>query len=130
MSGVNKVIILGRLGKDPELKTFENGGKICNITIATSENYTDKAGNKVERTEWHNVVFNEKLADVANNYLTKGKEVYVEGKLRTRKYDDANGVTRYVTEILGLALNLIGGKQDNTSPIAVNTEDTNDPLPF
>ncbi len=149
MAGVNKVILLGRLGKDPELKTFENGGKICNIALATSENYTDKEGNKVERTEWHNIVFNDKLADIANNFLSKGREVYVEGKLRTRKYDDANGVTKYITEILALNLNLIGGKPEsspqqnltsdsnsstaslvNSAPPAAQTNGADDDLPF
>ena len=115
MAGVNKVILLGRLGKDPELKVFEGGGKICNITLATSENYTDREGNKVEKTEWHNIVFNDKLADLVNTYLAKGREVYIEGKLRTRKYDDANGVTKYITEILGQNVNFIGGRNDSNS---------------
>jgi single-strand DNA-binding protein len=115
MAGVNKVILLGRLGKDPEIKVFEGGGKICNIVLATSENYTDREGNKVEKTEWHNIVFNDKLADLVNTYLAKGREVYVEGKLRTRKYDDANGVTKYITEILGQNVNFIGGRNDSNS---------------
>jgi single-strand DNA-binding protein len=122
MAGVNKVILLGRLGKDPELKTFEGGGKICNVTLATSENYTDREGNKVERTEWHNIVFNDKLADLANTYLTKGREVYIEGKIRTRNYDDANGAKRYVTEIVAINLNFIGSKPEerNTTNFAPN----------
>jgi single-strand DNA-binding protein len=115
MAGVNKVIILGRLGKDPETKTFENGGKICTITMATSESYTDREGNKVEKTEWHNIIFTNKLAELAEKYLGKGKELYVEGKLRTRKYDDSNGVTRYVTEIVATNMNFIGGQNDSST---------------
>lgn len=112
---VNKWIGLGRLGKNPETKTFENGGKICTITMATSESYTDREGNKVEKTEWHNIIFTNKLAELAEKYLGKGKELYVEGKLRTRKYDDSNGVTRYVTEIVATNMNLIGGQNDSST---------------
>lgn len=122
MAGVNKVIILGRLGKDPETKTFENGGKICTITMATSESYTDREGNKVEKTEWHNIIFTNKLAELAEKYLGKGKELYVEGKLRTRKYDDSNGVTRYVTEIVATNMNLIGGTAQPNNQQQSNTE--------
>ena len=103
MSGsVNKVILVGNLGADPEIKSFQNGGRIANIRIATSENWTDRAsGEKRERTEWHNVVINgDGLVGVVERYLRKGKKIYVEGSLRTRKWQDANGQDRYTTEVV------------------------------
>ncbi|HEY1125613.1 MAG TPA: single-stranded DNA-binding protein [Sphingobium sp.] len=103
MSGsVNKVILVGNLGADPEIKSFQNGGRIANIRIATSENWTDRAsGEKRERTEWHNVVINgDGLVGVVERYLRKGKKVYIEGSLRTRKWQDANGQDRYTTEVV------------------------------
>ncbi len=103
MSGsVNKVILVGNLGADPEIKSFQNGGRIANIRIATSENWTDRAsGEKRERTEWHNVVINgDGLVGVVERYLRKGKKVYIEGSLRTRKWQDANGQDKYTTEVV------------------------------
>src|SRR5213076_3589078 len=99
---VNKVILIGNLGQDPEVKSFQNGGRIANLRIATSENWKDKAtGERKERTEWHNVViFNENLARVAEQYLRKGSKVYVEGQLQTRKYTDKDGAEKYSTEIV------------------------------
>jgi len=97
--GVNKVILIGNLGKDPETKSFPSGGSVTNITVATSENWRDKDGNAQERTEWHNVVFHNKLAEIAAQYLRKGGKVYVEGSLRTRKWQDKDGRDRYTTEI-------------------------------
>ncbi len=98
---VNKVILIGNLGADPEVKSFQNGGKICNLRIATSENWKDKnTGEKKERTEWHTVVLNsDGLVGVAERYLKKGSKVYIEGQLRTRKWQDASGNDRYSTEI-------------------------------
>ena len=98
---VNKVIIIGNLGRDPEVRTFPSGGKVCNLRIATSENWTDKAsGEKKERTEWHSVaIYNEALVRVAEQYLKKGSKVYVEGQLETRKWQDKDGQDRYTTEI-------------------------------
>ena len=98
---VNKVILIGNLGADPEVKSFQNGGKICNLRIATSENWKDKnTGEKKERTEWHTVVLNsDGLVGVAERYLKKGSKVYIEGQLRTRKWQDASGNYRYSTEI-------------------------------
>jgi single-strand DNA-binding protein len=121
MAGVNKVILLGRLGKDPELKTFENGNKLCNFSIATSEYYQDKEGSRQERTEWHNIVMFNKLADLAVQYLSKGREVYLEGKLQTRSYQDANNVTKYTTEIVGTTLNFIGGNKTEGNNSASNS---------
>ncbi|MCX8134354.1 MAG: single-stranded DNA-binding protein [Roseococcus sp.] len=101
MAGVNKVIILGRLGKDPEVRNFQNGGRVVNLRIATSERYKDREGNLQERTEWHAVaIFNEKLGEIAERYLRKGSEVYIEGQLETRKWQDQSGQDRYTTEIV------------------------------
>ncbi|MCX7369330.1 MAG: single-stranded DNA-binding protein [Alphaproteobacteria bacterium] len=92
MAGINKVIILGRLGRDPEVRNFQNGGKVVNLRIATSERYKDREGNQQERTEWHSVaIFNDRLGEVAEKYLRKGSEVYVEGQLETRKWQDQSG---------------------------------------
>jgi len=97
---VNKVIIVGNLGRDPEVRTFQNGGKVCNLRVATSEQWRDKnSGERRERTEWHSVaIFNERLADLAAQYLKKGSKVYLEGQLETRKWQDQNGQDRYSTE--------------------------------
>jgi len=115
MAGVNKVIILGRLGRDPEVRNFQNGGKVVNLRIATSERYKDREGNPQERTEWHSVaIFNERLGDVAEKYLRKGSEVYIEGQLETRKWQDKEGQDRYTTEIVLRQfrgeLQLVGGR--------------------
>ncbi|MEO1168632.1 MAG: single-stranded DNA-binding protein [Pseudomonadota bacterium] len=99
---VNKVILIGNLGRDPESRTFSNGGKVCNLRIATSENWKDKqTGERRERTEWHSVaIFSEGLANVAERYLRKGSKVYIEGQLRTRKWQDQSGNDRYSTEVV------------------------------
>lgn len=101
MAGVNKVILVGNLGADPESRSLNNGGEVVNMRIATSEQWKDRDGNRQERTEWHNVViFNENLGRVAKNYLRKGSKVYVEGQLQTRKWTDQSGNDRYTTEIV------------------------------
>ena len=116
MAGVNKVIIVGNLGRDPEVRTFGNGGKVVNLRIATSETWRDKqSGERKERTEWHSVaIFNENLAKVAEQYLRKGSTVYVEGQLETRKWQDQSGADRYTTEIVLRQyrgeLTLLGGR--------------------
>ncbi|WP_191084864.1 single-stranded DNA-binding protein [Roseococcus microcysteis] len=115
MAGVNKVIILGRLGKDPEVRNFQNGGRVVNLRLATSERYKDRDGNMQERTEWHSVaIFNEKLGEIAERYLKKGSEVYIEGQLETRKWQDQAGQERYTTEIVLRnfrgELTLVGGR--------------------
>ena len=99
---VNKVIIVGNLGRDPEVRTFQNGGKVCNLRIATSENWKDRnTGERKERTEWHSVaIFSEPLARIAEQYLKKGSKVYIEGQLETRKWQDQSGQDRYTTEIV------------------------------
>ena len=102
MAGVNKVILVGRLGRDPEVRSFQNGGKVVNLRLATSENWKDKAtGERKEKTEWHSVaIFNENLGRIAEQYLRKGSNVYVEGQLETRKWQDQSGQDRYTTEIV------------------------------
>ncbi|WP_288942652.1 single-stranded DNA-binding protein [uncultured Roseovarius sp.] len=99
---VNKVILIGNLGRDPEVRTFQNGGKVCNLRIATSENWKDRnTGERRERTEWHTVaIFNEALVRLAEQYLRKGSKVYIEGKLETRKWQDQSGQDRYSTEVV------------------------------
>lgn len=102
MSSVNKVILIGNLGRDPEIRTFTNGGKVCNLCIATSERWKDKAsGERKERTEWHSVaIMNEPLVRIAEQYLRKGSKVYIEGKLETRKWQDQSGQDKYATEVV------------------------------
>lgn len=110
MAGINKVTILGRLGKDPELKYTPSGAPVCTFSVATSEAWTDKDGKKQEKTEWHNIVIWQKLAEVAAKYLAKGSQCYLEGKLATRSWDDKDGNKRYTTEIIANKLELIGSK--------------------
>ena len=101
MAGVNKVILVGNLGEDPEARSLNNGGEVVNMRVATSENWKDKDGNRQERTEWHNVViFNENLGRVAKSYLKKGSKVYLEGQIQTRKWHDQSGNDRYTTEVV------------------------------
>lgn len=117
--GVNKVIIVGTLGNDPEVKYSASGSAIANLSVATSEQWKDKqTGEKKEQTEWHRVVIFGKLAEVAGEYLRKGSQVYIEGQLRTRKWTDSNGVDRYTTEIvipqMGGVMQMLGGKRDDS----------------
>ena len=101
MAGVNKVILVGNLGADPEARSLNNGGEVVNMRVATSESWKDKEGNRQERTEWHNVViFNENLGRVAKSYLRKGSKVYLEGQIQTRKWQDQSGADRYTTEVV------------------------------
>ncbi len=109
--GINKVILVGNLGKDPEMKYTASGAAIANITVATSESWNDKqTGEKVEKTEWHRVVFFRRLAEVVGEYLRKGSQVYIEGKLQTRKWQDQNGQDRYTTEIVASEMQMLGGR--------------------
>lgn len=113
---VNKVIILGRLGQDPELKYTPGGMAVCNFTVATSESWADKAGQKQERTEWHRIVVWGKLAELCNQYLTKGRQAFIEGSLQTRSWDDKNGGKRYTTEIVAKTVQFIGGQAGVGAP--------------
>ena len=118
---VNKVIIIGNLGRDPEVRSFQNGGKVVNLRIATAENWRDKAsGERKERTEWHSVaIFNENLAKIAEQYLKKGSKVYIEGQLETRKWQDQSGADKYATEIVlrpfRSELTLLDGRSEGSS---------------
>ncbi len=113
---LNKVTIIGNLGRDPEVRTMQNGNKVCNLNVATSEKWTDKSsGEKMEKTEWHRVVMFDPLAGIAEKYLTKGSKVYLEGKLQTRKWTDQSGVEKYSTEVVcqgfGGELIMLDGKE-------------------
>jgi single-strand DNA-binding protein len=109
--GINKVILVGNLGKDPEVRFMPNGGAVANVTIATSESWKDKqTGQQNEKTEWHQVVFFNRLAEIVGEYLKKGSQVYVEGKLQTRKWEDKNGNERYTTEIVANEMQMMGGR--------------------
>lgn len=112
MASVNKVILVGNLGRDPEVRYMPNGEAVCNFSIATTENWKDKSGVKQEKTEWHNIVMYRRLAEIAGEYLKKGRPVYVEGRLQTRKWEK-DGVTRYSTEIIGDQMQMLGSKNDN-----------------
>ena len=110
MASVNKVIIVGNLGRDPETRTFPSGGQVCNIRVATTDRWKDKqSGEMREITEWHSIVFNDRLAEVAAQYLRKGSQVYIEGQLRTRKWADKDGADRYSTEIRADQMQMLGG---------------------
>ena len=114
MASVNKVILVGNLGRDPEVRFMPNGEAVCNFSIATTENWKDKSGVKQEKTEWHNIVMYRKLAEIAGEYLKKGRPVYVEGRLQTRKWEK-DGVTRYSTEIVADSMQMLGGKDSGGS---------------
>lgn len=107
---VNKVILVGRLGKDPETRYMTNGEAVTNVSLATSENWKDKNGEKQEKTEWHNLVFYRRLAEIAGEYLKKGSQIYVEGKIQTRKWQDKEGKDRYTTEIIVNEMQMLGSK--------------------
>ncbi|MBQ6072132.1 MAG: single-stranded DNA-binding protein [Bacteroidales bacterium] len=129
MSGVNKVILIGRLGKDPDMRTFETGSKRASFTMATSEIYKDKNGNRIENTEWHNIVCWRNLAEKAEQYLTKGKLIYLEGKLRTRSWDE-NGSKRYITEIEASTFTMLGSKNEGEStPVVTQVQNAQSTAP-
>jgi single-strand DNA-binding protein len=145
MSGVNKVIIIGRLGADPELKTVTGGQNVARLSVATSENWTDKQGQKQERTEWHRVVVWGKLAELCGKYLSKGRQCYVEGRLQTRSWEDQQGQKRYATEVVANTVQFLGSNQGASNEArAQNNEsgfptqdfgpepsfDTSDEIPF
>lgn len=112
MASINKVILIGNLGRDPEVRYTPNGNAICNISVATTRNWKDKtSGDKVEETEWHRVVFYDRLAEIAGEYLKKGRPVYVEGRLKTRKWQDKEGKDVYTTEVIADNMQLLGGRE-------------------
>lgn len=112
MPGINKVILVGNLGKDPEVRYLEGGIAVANFPIATTENFRDKLGNKQEQTEWHQIVLWRKLAEVAEKYLRKGQQVYIEGKIRSRSWEDKDGNKRYTTEIFGDVVTILSRPQN------------------
>ena len=123
MASVNKVILVGNLGKDPEIRYMTNGEAVANVSIATSESWKDKAtGEKKEITEWHRLVFYRKLAEIVGQYLKKGSTVYVEGRIRTRKWQDKEGQERYTTEIEVTDMQMLGGRQNAASSSGGETE--------
>ncbi|MDD5572030.1 MAG: single-stranded DNA-binding protein [Bacteroidales bacterium] len=115
MAGVNRVILIGNLGKDPEVRHLENNVKVASFPMATSETYKNKDGQKVTTTEWHNIVVWRNLAEIAEKYLHKGSQVYLEGKLRTRTWTDKENNKRYITEIIGDSFIMLGSKKEDTS---------------
>lgn len=115
MGYVNKVILLGNLGKDPEIRQLPSGQNVASFTLATTENYTSKTGERIKQTEWHRITAFGRLADLAGKYLHKGKQVYVEGKLRTRQWEDSNNQKHTTTEIVALTIQLIGSINQNAS---------------
>ena len=143
--GINKVILVGNLGRDPEVRYAASGAAVANVTIATSESWKDKnSGEKQERTEWHRIVFFGRLAEIASEYLKKGSQIYVEGRLQTRKWQDKDGNDRYTTEVVANEMQMLGSRggasapadnynQDNQSsavPAAAGPVDFDDDIPF
>lgn len=114
MSSLNKVILIGNLGKDPEVRSTPSGSKVANFSIATSERYKDKSGQQVDKTEWHRIVMWRGLAEVAEKYLKKGSTICIEGKLTTRSWDDSNGQKKYMTEIVADNMQMLGGKNEDS----------------
>ena len=130
---LNKVILIGRLGRDPETRFMPNGEAVCNFSVATSEKYTDKNGQRQEATEWHNVTMYRKLAEIAGQYLKQGSQVYIEGKIKSRKYTDKNGVERTAYDIIANELKMLGGNTQTPAQKpqqAQAQEDISDDVPF
>jgi single-strand DNA-binding protein len=115
MASVNKVILVGNLGKDPEVRYLPDGGAVTNISVATTDTWKDKAGEKQEKTEWHRVSFFGKLAEIAGEYLKKGSQVYIEGRIQTRKWQDKDGQDKYTTEIIADRMQMLGGRPAGSS---------------
>jgi len=128
MASINKVILVGNLGQDPEVKYMPSGGAVTNISIATTDSWKDKAtGEKKENTEWHRVVFFNRLAEIVGEYLRKGSQVYIEGNLRTRKWQDQNGVDKYTTEIVAREMQMLGGRAGGSSDFAPSQQSQQQP---
>ncbi len=128
MAGINKVIIIGNLGKDPELRHTPQGQAVANFPVATSESWNDKQGQKQERTEWHRVVVWGKLAELCGKYLSKGRKAYVEGRLQTRAWDDKDGQKRYTTEIIANTVQFLDSAGASADRVQTSTNDTNSPF--
>lgn len=143
MAGVNKVILVGNLGKDPEVRHLENGRAVANFSLATSETYKNREGERVTQTEWHNIVLWGGLAELAEKYLKKGNQIYLEGKITSRSYEDKEGVQKYITEVVGREMTFLGGKPSSSegvmesgstaasnAPEPATSENEIDDLPF
>ena len=128
--GVNKVILVGNLGADPEVKYMPNGNAVANVTVATSESWKDKqSGEQKDKTEWHRVVFFRRLAEIAGEYLKKGSQIYIEGKLQTRKWQDKNGNDRYTTEIIANEMQMLGGRGGGSADFGAASSSATAPAP-
>lgn len=125
MAGINKVILIGHLGADPEIRTIESGRKVASLRLATTEAYKNAQGERVEQTEWHSISFWGPVADVIEKYLKKGSQIYVEGRLRTRSYDDKDNIKRYVTEIVGQQMTMLGSANRGDNSNAGNSGASN-----
>ena len=139
MAGVNKVMLIGNLGKDPEVRHLDSGVAVANFSLATTESYNNKQGERVNQTEWHNIVMWRGLADIAEKYLKKGNSVYIEGKIHTRKWEDKEGNTRYSTDIIADKMTMLGSKTESSTVSTTSSESTDqvnhtnssdDDLPF
>ncbi|KAA0888810.1 single-stranded DNA-binding protein [Oryzomonas rubra] len=134
MSSLNKVILIGRLGKDPEVRFTASGTAVCNFSLATSETFKDKSGEKQEKTEWHNIQLWSKLAEIAGEYLAKGALVYIEGRIQTRKWQDNSGADRYTTEIVGMQMQMLSSKNEGRSESVAGDQEEppfrDDDIPF
>ena len=139
MSGVNKAIIVGRLGADPEVRTVSSGQTVCRMSLATSENWTDREGQKQERTEWHRIVVWGRMAEVCGQHLAKGRQVYVEGRLQTRSWEDDQGQKKYSTEIIANTVKFLGSTDRQTNQQGMNNSqnfgqepsfDSSEEIPF
>lgn len=119
---LNKVFLIGRLGRDPEVRYMPNGEAVCNFSVATSESWKDQSGQRQERTEWHNITMYRRLAEIAGQYLKKGSLVYIEGRIQSRKYTDKNGVERTAYDIIGSEMKMLGGKAEGSSESANTAE--------
>ena len=124
MASINKVILIGNLGKDPEIRYMPNGDAVTNITLATTETWKDKTGEKQEKTEWHRITFYRKLAEIVGEYLKKGRSVYVEGRLETRKWTDKAGVDRYTTEVIASEMKMLGSKPGSSFEVESKNDNT------
>ncbi|MBY0474136.1 MAG: single-stranded DNA-binding protein [Nitrosomonas sp.] len=129
MASVNKVILIGNLGKDPETRYMSNGDAVTNITLATTDTWKDKNGEKQEKTEWHRVTFYRKLAEIAGEYLKKGRSVYIEGRLETRKWTDKSGVERYTTDIIASDMKMLGSRPGSNSFESTSDQDEGNSVP-
>jgi single-strand DNA-binding protein len=128
-SGVNKVILIGRLGQDPEVRYTPNGGAVANFSLATNESWTDKSGQKQERTEWHRIVVWGKMAEICGQYLSKGRQAFIEGKLQTREWNDKEGHKRYTTEVVAQNVQFLGGNSEKSAESSQKGM-TDDEVPF